>query len=437
MSENTQNHFGADLSPETRSTRSSSLSLSQRSGDSASSGDLPVSHFGTASTSSARPSRLGATFTSSFNRGTSSTATSASSSSSSLNNRTSTTSSTMNRTRGGNAIASVLRKTENPNRAQFTPSTYPGATNLSIASQRAGFDSVAARNPGYQPTTQDRLQVQSRNVSDAQYRRFAQYIEDQSGIVLGDNKHYLVNSRLSSLLLRFKVSTIDELINRAMQPQMYKDISSAVIDAMTTNETLWFRDTYPYLALKNMILPELAKAGKNPVRIWSAACSSGQEPYSIAMVVQEQASTMVHVNPDQCQIIGTDISPEMLDRCRFAHYDNHALARGLSAERKAKFFKPTKDPNVMRVDDKIKNMVSFKQMNLLGSYSLLGKFDIIFCRNVLIYFSNEVKSQILNKFALCLNPGGYLILGSSESIQGLSDKYEMIRCNPGLAYRLK
>lgn len=91
----------------------------------------------------------------------------------------------------------------------------------------------------------------------------------------------------------------------------------------------------------------------------------------------------------------------------------------------------------MRVDDVVKNMVTFKQMNLLGSYSLLGKFDVIFCRNVLIYFSNEVKAQILEKFSACLNPGGYLILGSSESIQGLSDKYEMVRCNPGIAYRLK
>ena len=317
------------------------------------------------------------------------------------------TASTLATRQSGNAIASVMRKTSTPNRAQFTPSTYPGITNLAIASQKAGYDSVSARNPDIQPTTQDRLQVQSRTVSDAQYKRFAQYIEDQSGIVLGDNKHYLVNSRLSSLLLRFKVSTIDELINRAMQPNIYKDISSAVIDAMT------------------------------PVRIWSAACSSGQEPYSIAMIVQEQVTNMVHVDPNQCQIIGTDISPEMLDRCRFAHYDNHALARGLSAERKARFFKPTKDPNVMRVDDKIKQMVTFKQMNLLGSYSLLGRFDVIFCRNVLIYFSNDVKSQILNKFSLCLNPGGYLILGSSESIQGLSDKYEMVRCNPGLAYRLK
>ena len=400
MAGSPQSRYGADAATSGLNSRTSGTSFFSRNSRSSTS-DAPSSPYGSITTSS---------------RGASS-----------VNNRAA----------NGNAIASVMRKTAQPNRAQFTPSSYPGITNLAIASQKAGYDSVAARNPDIQPTTQDRLQVQSRTVSDAQYKRFAQYIEDQSGIVLGDNKHYLVNSRLSSLLLRFKVATIDELINRAMQPNIYKDISSAVIDAMTTNETLWFRDTYPYLALKNIILPELARSGKAPVRIWSAACSSGQEPYSIAMIVQEQVTNMVHVDPNQCQIIGTDISPEMLDRCRFAHYDNHALARGLSAERKARFFKPTKDPNVMRVDDKIKQMVTFKQMNLLGSYSLLGRFDVIFCRNVLIYFSNDVKSQILNKFSLCLNPGGYLILGSSESIQGLSDKYEMVRCNPGLAYRLK
>lgn len=430
MSDNQQNRFGAEnSSSSTLQSRTTGTSLFGRR--SAENQTVPART--TANTNTSAPASTATR--SFFGRATSAPATATTSVQRDLGERPSHNSE--HHKRNGNAIASVMRKTATPARAQFTPSNYPGITKLAIASQRAGYDSVAARNPDIVPSTQDRLAVQSRTVSDAQYRRFAQYIEDQSGIVLGDNKHYLVNSRLSALLLRFKVSTIDELINRAMQPTVYKDISSAVIDAMTTNETLWFRDTYPYLALKNLILPELARGGKMPVRIWSAACSSGQEPYSIAMIVQEQATALNHINPDQCQIIGTDISPEMLDRCRFAHYDNHALARGLSAERKARFFKPTKDPNVMRVDDKIKNMVAFKQMNLLGSYSLLGRFDIIFCRNVLIYFSNEVKSQILNKFALCLNPGGYLILGSSESIQGLSDKYEMIRCNPGIAYRLK
>lgn len=336
------------------------------------------------------------------------------------------------------ATASVLRKDPNAiDRASFTPSQYPGADALAMQAQKAGFSGVAARNPSVTSAPLNQLTVQSRTVSDMQYRRFAAYIEEKSGIVLGESKQYLVNSRLSSLLLRFGVPTVDELINKAMDPVRFKDISDAVIDAMTTNETLWFRDTYPYLALKNLILPDIARRGKVPVRIWSAACSSGQEPYSIAMIVQEQAAQMVKVDPASTQIVGTDISPEMLERCRAGLYDNHALARGLSAERKAKFFRPTEDPNLMRIDDKIKSMVSFKQMNLLGSYALLGHFDVIFCRNVLIYFNNEVKSQILEKFAQSLNPGGYLILGSSESMSGLTDRYEMVRCNPGLAYRLK
>lgn len=322
-------------------------------------------------------------------------------------------------------------------KAKFEPSNYPGVTKLALEAQRVAYDNVIRKNPNVQVATQDELGVQSRSVSDLQYRRFASYIEEQSGIVLGDSKQYLVNSRLSTLLIRFNIPSIDELINRAMNPAVYKEISTAVIDAMTTNETLWFRDNYPYLALKNIILPELARRGKSPVRIWSAACSSGQEPYSIAMVVQEQATQVVHVDPANTQITATDLSPEMVERSRFGLYDSHALARGLSAERKAKFFKPTKDPNVMEVDDVIKSMVSFKQFNLLNSFSLLGKFDIIFCRNVLIYFSNEVKAQILEKFAGNLNPGGYLFLGSSESINGLTDKYEMVRCNPGIVYRLK
>ena len=123
--------------------------------------------------------------------------------------------------------------------------------------------------------------------------------------------------------------------------------------------------------------------------------------------------------------------------CRLGQYDVHALSRGLSAERKAKFFKPCHKPNMMQIDPRVKSMVEFRPMNLLGSYALMGKFDVIFCRNVLIYFSNEVKADILRKLTMCLNPGGYLILGSTETLVGVSDKYEMMRCNPGIIYRLK
>lgn len=277
----------------------------------------------------------------------------------------------------------------------------------------------------------------NQEVTDVQYRRFAAFVEDKCGIVLGAGKQYLVNSRLSPLLSKFKLQTVDDLINKAMEEVPNNRIQEEVIDAMTTNETLWFRDTYPYLALENIILPELAKKAKYPVRIWSAACSSGQEPYSIAMVVQEQLSKMLHIDPKQTQIIGTDLSPEMLSICRRGQYDAHALSRGLSPERKSKFFKPTHNENLMQIDHRVKSMVEFRPMNLLGSYALMGRFDVIFCRNVLIYFSNEVKAEILRKLTMCLNPGGYLILGSTETLVGVANKYDMIRANPGIIYHLK
>ena len=268
---------------------------------------------------------------------------------------------------------------------------------------------------------------EEQEVTDVQYRRFAAFVEDKCGIVLGESKKYLVNSRLSTLLGKFHVHTVDDLINKAMEDRPNNKEQEEVIDA----------DTYPYKALEDIILPELAKRGKYPIRIWSAACSSGQEPYSIGMIVQESMSKMLHVDPKQTQIIGTDLSPEMLSLCRRGQYDVHALSRGLSAERKSKFFKPTHNPNMMQIDTRVKSMVEFRPMNLLGSYALMGRFDVIFCRNVLIYFSNEVKADILRKLTMCLNPGGYLILGSTETLVGVSDKYEMMRCHPGIIYHLK
>ena len=281
------------------------------------------------------------------------------------------------------------------------------------------------------------LVTEKQEVTDVQYRRFAAFVEEKCGIVLGDGKQYLVNSRLSSLLSKFRVQTVDDLINLAMEEKPNNKAQEEVIDAMTTNETLWFRDTYPYKALETIILPELAKKAKYPVRIWSAACSSGQEPYSIGMIIQEQMSKMLHIDPKQTQIIGTDLSPEMLSICRRGQYDVHALSRGLSPERKEKFFRPTHNPNMMAIDLRVKSMVEFRPMNLLGSYALMGRFDVIFCRNVLIYFSNDVKADILRKLTMCLNPGGYLILGSTETLVGVADKYEMMRCNPGIIYHLK
>lgn len=425
---------------QSRTQATSSLS----SGTTATAGGLSASRTATSTVSSTTASTvtrpLGATASStaqsSFAKTSTTTAPSAAGSVSAAQGTVAKTASSSFFTRTATATTTAT--------TTATSSAQPPVDNNDIAKKladaKATLSSVSNKQNSVMRTDADgrtSLIKDSQEVTDVQYRRFATFIEEKSGIVLGAGKQYLVNSRLSSLLSKFGIQTVDELINRAMEDTPNNKIQEEVIDAMTTNETLWFRDTYPYTALENTILPELAKRAKYPVRIWSAACSSGQEPYSIAMIVQEQLGKMLHVDPKQTQIIGTDLSPEMLTTCRLGQYDVHALSRGLSAERKAKFFKPCHKPNMMQIDTRVKSMVEFRPMNLLGSYALMGKFDVIFCRNVLIYFSNDVKADILRKLTMCLNPGGYLILGSTETLVGVSDKYEMMRCNPGIIYRLK
>ena len=273
-----------------------------------------------------------------------------------------------------------------------------------------------------------------KTLADSEYNQFRLFLEQQCGIVLGDNKQYLVKSRLAPLMVKYGAASLGELVQRAMSARE-RDLRAVVIDAMTTNETQWFRDIYPFELLKSKLLPDYSKA-KTPVKIWLAACSSGQEPYSIAMTILEYNTSRPGALPSGAQITATDISATMLDQCKTAEYDGLALARGLSPERKKLFFEKV-DDNRMRLSARVRNLVNFRPANLLESYALLGKFDIIFCRNVLIYFSPDVKAKILKQFAGSLNPGGYLFLGASESITGLSDDFEMIRCNPGILYRVK
>ena len=271
-------------------------------------------------------------------------------------------------------------------------------------------------------------------INDQEYREFCRFLEAQCGIVLGDSKQYLVRSRLSPLVSQFSLSSLSELLQVVVTGRN-RELRVAAVDAMTTNETLWFRDTYPYTVLAERILPELA-ANKRPIKIWSSASSSGQEPYSIAMTVLETQNRRPGMLASSVQITATDISQTMLETCRTGAYDNLALSRGLSMERRRMFFEDNGDGR-LKVNDKVKRMVNFRPQNLKDSYALLGKFDVIFCRNVLIYFSPEMKAKVLNQMAASLNPGGYLLLGASESLTGLTDKFEMIRCNPGIIYRLK
>ncbi|MEC6813919.1 protein-glutamate O-methyltransferase [Photobacterium toruni] len=270
-------------------------------------------------------------------------------------------------------------------------------------------------------------------VNDQDYYDFCHFLEAQCGIVLGDSKQYLVRSRLSPLIKCFGLLSLSDLLQTTLKGRN-RELRVAVIDAMTTNETLWFRDGYPFTVLADKILPELA-ANRRPLKIWSAASSSGQEPYSMAMTILEQQLKRPGSLPS-IQITATDISQTMLDMCREGIYDNLALSRGLSAERRKMFFE-SHSSGGMQVNQRVKQLVNFRTQNLKDSYVLLGKFDIIFCRNVLIYFSPATKIKVLNQLAASLNPGGYLFLGASESLTGLCDRFEMVRCNPGIIYKLK
>jgi chemotaxis protein methyltransferase CheR len=208
-----------------------------------------------------------------------------------------------------------------------------------------------------------------------------------------------------------------------------------LIDAMTTHETLWFRDQYPYEALKRMILPELARAKLPNVRIWSAACSSGQEPYSISMIIEEYRREYPKHPLTNVQIVATDISPTILKAAKEGSYEDIALARGLTSDRRAKFF--DEFDGLAKVKDFVRKQVSFLELNLISPLTHMGKFHVIFCRNVLIYFSDKNKINILDRMANVLEPGGFLFLGGSESISRYTTKFEVARYYGGMVFRLK
>ncbi|EPE37969.1 chemotaxis protein methyltransferase [Candidatus Photodesmus katoptron] len=270
-------------------------------------------------------------------------------------------------------------------------------------------------------------------ITDQEYKKFRIFLEAQCGIVLGDNKQYLVRSRLTPLITKFNVASLSELL-RNVAIDSNRDLRAAAVDAMTTNETLWFRDNYPFTVLSEKILPEITSVNRL-IKIWSSASSSGWEPYSIAMTILESQGNDPGIFPS-IFITATDISNSMLDLCRAGIYDTLALERGLSLQRRQDFFINLGNGR-MKIKDNVKRLIDFRLHNLMKSYVSLGKFDVVFCRNVLIYFSIGMRSQVLDQIANTLNPGGYLFLGASESLSGLTDRFEMIHCNPGIVYQLK
>ena len=268
-------------------------------------------------------------------------------------------------------------------------------------------------------------------ISQRDYETFRDYLEDACGIVLGDNKHYLVSSRLGRLMQEHSIRSVGELVAN-LKDNPGSVFHERIIDAMTTNETSWFRDNHPYEALTQHVFPELGGKRIRDIRVWSAACSSGQEPYSISITVQE----FFRLRPGMItnvQIVGTDISPSMLKIAREGVFDENSLRRGMSDDRRKLHFRQTGEK--WKLKNEIQSRVIFREINLLKDFSTIGKFDCIFCRNVLIYFSPEIKRDIIHRLTAALKPEGYLILGGSESIANYSSDFKNVRFQNGLLYK--
>ncbi|HHJ12824.1 MAG TPA: protein-glutamate O-methyltransferase CheR [Gammaproteobacteria bacterium] len=274
------------------------------------------------------------------------------------------------------------------------------------------------------------------NINSEDYQAFRRFLEEACGILLGDNKHYLVQSRLGGLVQSQGLSSLGELVHALRRAPPGSRLREQVIEAMTTNETLWFRDRHPFEILEKTVLPALAAQGLRNPRVWSAACSTGQEPYSISMTVQQYLAA----NPGKLRdvgIVATDISPRVLTEAREGFYDSLALSRGLPRPLRDRYFRRDAAhwEERWQVADEIRRRVRFTVANLQESYARLGRFEVIFCRNVLIYFSAETKRDILARMADTLADRGWLFLGASESLSNHSNAFEMVRAEGGVVYR--
>lgn len=258
------------------------------------------------------------------------------------------------------------------------------------------------------------------------------FLYDRSGLALTPDKSYLLESRLAPIARRLKHKTLSDLIAQ-MRFRVEEGLAFEVVEAMTTNETLFFRDRWPFERFSQMILPAMIEANKasKRIRIWCAACSSGQEPYSLAMLLLEAGRQL---EGWQIELIGTDISEEMLDRCRKGWYSAFEVQRGMPPELLKKYF--TKDGDGWQISDKLRSMVRFRNFNLLGdptspAASLQG-LDLIFCRNVLIYFDETTRRQVFSGMAKIMKPAGFLCLGGAETVIGISDAFRILPGERGL-----
>jgi chemotaxis protein methyltransferase CheR len=260
------------------------------------------------------------------------------------------------------------------------------------------------------------------------FNQLSSLVRERSGLVLTPDKGYLLESRLLPVARKWAQKSVDELsalLRSKPDPMLIRDI----VEAMTTNESFFFRDIKPFDQFKSLVLPHLLKkrAAAKSIRIWSAACSSGQEPYSLAMILNEHK---LQLSGWKVEIVATDLSTEILDKARAGQYSQFEVQRGLPIQLLVKYFKQEGDR--WQVDAAIRSMVAFRPFNLLEDLSSLGRFDVIFCRNVLIYFDQPTKAKVLDGMSRQLAPDGHLYLGGAETVLGITDKLQPLPEHRGI-----
>lgn len=265
-----------------------------------------------------------------------------------------------------------------------------------------------------------------------QFDYLRQIVRQHSAIVIDADKEYLVDTRLTPLAEREGFGSIQDLIC-SLQKQTFGPRHRRVVAAMTNNETWFFRDFQPFEAIRHHIMPELltARAAQRSITIWSAACSSGQEPYSLAMCLRENFDRPSWTY----SIVATDLADHILDRARQGSYSQMEVSRGLPASLLTRYFESAGVR--WQLKDTIRSMVDFRQMNLIGQWPPMPAVDILMLRNVLIYFDVEVKRSILANVKKILKPDGYLLLGAAETTLNLDDAFERVPFARSAYYRLR
>lgn len=260
-------------------------------------------------------------------------------------------------------------------------------------------------------------------MTPANYQFISDYLKQRSGLILGPDKQYLLESRLMPITRRRNLGSLDDLVGK-LKNGADAAMVTEVIEAMTTNESFFFRDNTPFDNFRKVTLPQLiaARAASKQIRIWSAAASTGQEPYSLAMIIKEEAAKLAGF---RVEIIGTDLSLEVLEKARAGIYSQFEVQRGLPIQLLMKYF--TKVNEMWQIDAGLRAMVQFKPANLLDPLVWLGSLDVIFCRNVLIYFDQPTKALVLDRMAKILAPDGALFLGGAETVLGVTDQFKPLQ----------